>query len=182
MSTVPDRLTRRPARVLPSAVLAIIAIAAGGLGTWLLGAYALDGTWPAPAADAVAAAGSVRLDSPPVLIAAGVVALLGLIFVISAIVPGDSGHRAILADDVPGQVAVSRRDIARRVQRRIEHVDGVHDARVTVEKRRVDVLVHTPVDDTETVRRRSQAVAEETLAQLRPTQPLRPRVRVTRTR
>ncbi|WP_114853958.1 DUF6286 domain-containing protein [Brachybacterium sp. YJGR34] len=177
MSTAPARLARRPARSVPAAVLALLAIAAGGTGLWLFGSFLLDGAWPAAAAEAVSAVGATRLDSTPILIGAGLLGLLGLLLALSGIAPGDPGRRAILADDVPGQTAVSRRDLAHRVQRRIEHVDGVRDARVSVRRRRVDVLVRTPLEDTATVARRTRAEAEAALASLRPSTPLRPRVR-----
>ncbi len=182
MSAISTHLVRRPARVVPTIVLALVAVAAGGLGTWLLGAYALEGAWPGAAAEAIDAIGSARLDATGVLVAAAIIAGLGLSLVVCALVPGDAGHRAILADDVPGQTAVSRRDLGRRVQRRVELVDGVHDVRVTVRRRRVDVLVRTPVDDTDTVLRRSRAAVEDTLTPLRPVTALSPRVRVMQTR
>ncbi|WP_017615120.1 DUF6286 domain-containing protein [Nocardiopsis salina] len=182
MSATPGRLTRRPSRVLPAVLLAITAIAAGGFASWLLAAYAVDGAWPDPAVGLVSEAARMRLDAVPILIGAAVLGLLGIGLVISAIVPGEPALREILADGTPGQTAVSRRDVALRLQRSVEHVDGVQGARVSVRRKRVDVVVRTPVEDTGTVLRRSRSSVEEGLEQLRPVSPLRPRVRVSRTR
>lgn len=182
MSANPGRLTRRPARSLPAVLLAVTAVTVGGLASWLLGSYAIDGAWPAQVAGLVSAVAGMRLDALPVLAGAGVLGLLGLALVICAIVPGDPALREILVDTTPGQTAVSRRDLALRVRRSVEHVDGVQEARVSVRRKRVDVVVRTPVEDTGVVLRRSRSSVETALEQLRPVTPLRPRVRVARTR
>ncbi|MBE2997887.1 alkaline shock response membrane anchor protein AmaP [Nocardiopsis sp. HNM0947] len=182
MSANPGPLTRRPARSLPALLLAVTAITAGAAAAWLLGAYAIDAAWPAPVAGLVSALAGMRLDALPILIGAGALGLFGLALVICAIVPGDPVLREILADGTPGQAAVSRRDLALRVRRSVEHVDGVQGARVSVRRKRVDVVVRTPVEDTGAVLRRSRASVETAVEQLRPVTPLRPRVRVARTR
>lgn len=181
MSRATDRLTRRPPRSVPVTVIAVLAVAVGGIGAWLLGAYLLEGAWPAGSAEAIDGIGATPLDAAPLLIVAGVVGLLGLILLISAILPGDPARREILADETPGQTAVSRRDLSRRVQRSVEHVDGVQGARVSLRRSRLDVLVRTPIEDTETVRRRAHAAVDEAIEQMSPVRALRPRVRILRT-
>ncbi|NUL44605.1 alkaline shock response membrane anchor protein AmaP [Cellulosimicrobium funkei] len=181
MSANPYRLTSRPPRSVPVILLAVLAIAIGGLGVWLLGSYLIDGAWPAGSGAAVDPVGATRFGSTAAQVTAAVVGLVGLILLICAIVPGDPARRAILEDETPGQTAVSRRDLSRRVQRGVEHVDGVQAARVSVRRNRIDVTARTPIEDTETVLRRVRASVDETVAELSPVQALRPRVRIQRT-
>lgn len=182
MSTQPALLTRRPARLAPAVVLALLAALAGTVGAWTLGAYAIDGAWPAQAADALAAGASARFDDLAVQAAAVVVALVGLAFVIAAVIPGDPGHRALRVDDTPGQTALSRRDLARRLRRHVAQVDAVREARVSIRRRRADVLVRTPIQDTAQVLARTRSAVDTALAELRPARDLRARVRVRRDR
>lgn len=182
MSTTPPRLVRRPARSVPAALLGVLLLAAGLLGVWLLGSLLLDGAWPASAQDALADVGGRRLDSSPVLVAAGVLAALSLALLLAALLPGRPSRRLVLRGEVPGATAVPHRDLGRRAVRRVEAVDGVHSARATLSGRRLDVLVRTVVDDSETVLRGARAAAEQAVDELRPETPLRTRVRVQRIR
>lgn len=182
MSTQPALLTRRPARLVPAVLLGLLALVGGLLGAWSLGAYLLDGAWPAGVGEAIAAAASTPLDDIAVQAAAVIVALLGLAFVIAAVVPGDPGHRALQVDDAPGQTALSRRDLARRVRRHVAQVDAVRESRVSIRRRRLDVLVRTPIQDTGQVLARTRSAVDTALAELRPARDLRARVRVRRDR
>lgn len=182
MSTRAHVLTHRPARSTPAIILAFLAIIIGGVLVWVIGGRLLDGSWPESIAERMHQIGALRLDSTPVLITAGVLAVLGLVFLISALIPGDAGRRAILAGEVPGQTAVSRRDIARRVERRVERVDGVADVRARLSGRTLSVHVRTPVDETDPVLRRSRDAVQETIDELAPIIDIRPRVQLSRTR
>lgn len=182
MSTPSRPLTRRPSRTVPLTVMAVTAVAFGGLGTWLLGAYAISGAWPAGTAPRIDDWSALPFESLAWQVTAAVLAVLGLILVLCALLPGDAARRTILEDGTPGQTAVSRRDLARRVQRSVEHVDGVQGARVTLRRSRLQVEVRTPVEDTETVTRRTRQAMEDAVASLEPARPLRPRIRLVRTR
>lgn len=182
MSSTPRRLDRRPARSAPVIVVAVALLAAGVLGIWLLGALVVDGALPAWATGAVDAVGSLRLDSAPMAAAAVLLTVVGLTLLVSAVVPGRSAHRSLLADDIAGMTVMSHRDLGRRVQRRIERADGVQSARVRVGPRRVDALVLTPLDDHDPVRRRIMEAAQDTVAALRPDPIPRVRVRLRRAR
>ena len=173
-------LVRRPPRAIPVVILCVLLLAAGGLGAWLLGTYVVDGNWPRPAADTVSTIGDTSFDSTAMRIGAGLLALLGLVLLLCAIIPGLPSRMRILEDDVPGETAISRRDLARRVEQRVGQVDGVHSVRASVGKRRVDVTVTTLVDDVDAVRTTSTATAEHAITELRPNVPLQPRVRVNR--
>ena len=45
-----QKLIRRPSRSIPSVILALLLLAAGSLGSWLLGHRIVSGTWPDRAA------------------------------------------------------------------------------------------------------------------------------------
>lgn len=182
MSSTPTSLTRRPARTVPVLVVAFLAILVGGAATWLLGTRLLDGTWPASATAAIETVAATRMDAVPVLVVAGLLALVGLVLLVSALIPGDPATRAVLADGTPGETVISTRDLARRVESRALQVDGVLGVDATVRGSRVEVDVRTPIDDTTAVQRRARAATDEALAQLRPVRTLRPDVRTRRTR
>lgn len=182
MSSMPDSLTRRPPRTVPTLLAGILLLALGGLATWILGVRLIEGAWPEQVRSGIETVAGVRMDSVGVLVTAGVLALLGLILLLAAIIPGDPANRRVLEDEIPGETAVSTRDIARRARTRIERVDGVQSVSARVKGKTLDVQVSTPIDDAEGVRHRSLAAADLVLAELRPTKTLRARVRVRRTR
>lgn len=162
-ATTPRRLDRRPTRSVPAALLGLVVLAVGLLAAWLLGAYLIDGAWPDSAQPRLQSIGDLRLDSTPVLVTAGVLAALGLILLLAALLPGRASRSRVLEDEIPGQTAVSHRDLARRVTLRAERVDGVHSARADISGRRLDVLVRTVVDDSESVLRAVVDASEPTV-------------------
>ncbi|WP_291791919.1 DUF6286 domain-containing protein [Brevibacterium sp.] len=182
MSTHPQALTRRPARRVPAIILAFMAITVGGLLVWTIGARLLDGTWSGVGASAAHRIGGLRLDGMPVRIIVGILAIIGLAFLISALVPGAARHLAILAGETPGQTAMSRRDIARRVERQVEQVDGVSAVRARLSGHVLSVQVRTPVDESESILRQVRTAVQETIAELTPVIHIRSRVHLSRTR
>lgn len=173
-------LIRRPSRAIPTGLLAVALVALGGLGSWLLGTYLIDDAWPSAASATVETISGTGLDATAVRIAAVVLAVVGLALLLCALVPGRPSRVRLLGDEIPGETAISRTDLARRIERRTEHVDGVHSASVAVGRRRIDVTVETVVDDTAPVTRGATAAVEQALAELRPAGPARPRVRTHR--
>lgn len=184
MSARPRRSTliRRPPRAIPAGLLAAALLALGAVGCWLLGTYLLQGTWPVAAARVVDAVAGMTLGSTAVRLVAVGLALVGLAWLLAALVPGRPARVRVLDDDVPGETAISRTDLARCIARRTETVDGVHSANATIRRRRIDVLVWTVVDDPRPVSRAASEAVDRTLAELRPTGQLRPRVRTGRKR
>lgn len=182
MSTTPRRLDRRPARSAPVILVAVALLAAGTLGIWLFGSLVIDGAVPAWAAGPVDTVGSLRFDSTAVSVVAALLAAVGLLLLMSAVVPGRSAHRPLMADDIAGMTVMSHRDLGRRVQRRLERTDGVHSARVRVSSHRVNAVVLTPLNDPDRVHRRVVEAARHAVAALRPDPEPRIRVRVRRAR
>lgn len=178
--STPSSLVRRPSRAIPAGLLAVALVVAGGLGVWLLGTYLFDDAWPPAAADAVAAVANSTLDHPIMRVVAIVLAVAGIAMLLAAIIPGRPSRVRLLDDQIPGETAISHRDLARRVQRRAQNVDGVHSARVTVGRRRIDVLVRTVVDDTAPVATAARAAVEHTVRELQFAPSPRSRVRTRR--
>ena len=179
-ATAPRRLDRRPTRSVPVGLLGLALLALGVLAAWLLGSLLIDGAWPAWAASRLQMIGALPLGSTPVLVTAGVLAALGLILLLAALLPGRAARSRVLEDAIPGQTAVSHRDLARRVTLRAERVDGVHSARAAISGRRLDVLVRTVVDDPESVLRAARTAVEDSVDELRPATEFRTRVRIRR--
>ena len=171
-------LVRRPSRAIPVILMSLVLLAAGGVGAWVLGTYLVDGAWPGPAADTVTAVGEIGFDSAAMRIGAGLLGLSGLVLLLCAIIPGLPSRMRILGDDVPGETAITRRDLARRVEQQVGQVDGVHSVRASVGRRRVDVTVTTVVDDVDAVRAASTDTAERAIVELRPDERPEPRIRV----
>ena len=176
-----QKLIRRPSRSVPSVILALLLLTAGGLGAWLLGHRIVNGTWPDRAASTLDAVESTTLGSAAVLITAGIAAVCGLVMILMALWPGVPEHVEILPDAVPGQTAVTRRDLAGLVRTQVEQVDGVHSVAVTARRSRVDVVVLSVLDDLTPVREAARKKADEALQAFKPEGIARSRVRIRHT-
>ena len=176
-----QKLIRRPSRSVPSVILALLLLTAGGLGAWLLGHRIVNGTWPDRAASTLDAVESTTLGSAAVLITAGIAAVCGLVMILMALWPGVPERVEILPDAVPGQTAVTRRDLSGLVRTQVEQVDGVHSATVRVRRSRVDVVVLSVLDDLNPVQEAARKTTDEALETLQPAGITRSRVRIKRT-
>ena len=90
------KLIHRPSRSAPAALLALLLLALGSLGIWLLGYRLITGVWPQRAVTTLQAISSASFDSTWVLIIAGVAAVCGLAMLIAALLPGKFDRVAIL--------------------------------------------------------------------------------------
>ena len=180
MRTPVPSLIRLPSRTIPSIILALLLLTAGGLGAWITGHRIITGSWPTPADTALSAIGSATVGSPAALAVAFFIALCGLSMILSALWPGLPGRLEILPDD-PGQTATKRRDLADLIRAQVEQVDGVHSVTVAVRRSRVDVLVRSVLDNLDPVQDAARQQTNEALALLAPMGISRSRVRVQRT-
>ena len=180
MSTPVPSLIRLPSRTIPSIILALLLLTAGGLGAWITGHRIITGSWPTPADTALSAIGSATVGSPAALAVAFFIALCGLSMILSALWPGLPGRLEILPDDLPGQTATKRRDLADLIRAQVEQVDGVQSVTVAV-RSRVDVLVRSVLDNLDPVQDAARQQTNEALALLAPMGISRSRVRVQRT-
>ena len=178
MSNTPRRLTRRPTRTVPATILSIALIILGGFGCWIVGSHYAGAELPPDIAASLEQAAGLRLDSTAFQTTAVVLALIGLILLICALWPGQPSRMGAFGSDVPGETAIARSDVARRLKMRVLRVDGVHSANVHVGSQRADVRVATVVDDSEQVRRAAEEAVTEALQELRPASELASRVTV----
>ena len=181
MRTPVPKLIRRPSRSTPSVLLALLLLTAGGLGAWLAGHRIVTGTWPDRTVTTLDAIGSAALGSVAVLIVAGIAAVCALAMILAALWPGLPERVELLPDAVPGQTAVRRRDLANLVRNQVEQIGGVHSATVTTRRSRVDVVVHTVLDDLDPVQEAARKKTDEALETLQPAGITRSRVRIKRT-
>ena len=61
-----QKLIRRPSRSIPSIILALLLLTAGGLGAWLLGHRIVSGTWPDRAVTTLDAVSYTHLTLPTI--------------------------------------------------------------------------------------------------------------------
>lgn len=176
-----QKLISHPSRSIPSVILALLLLAAGSLGTWLVGHRIVSGAWPDRTVPMLDTIRSTPLGSTAVLITAGITAVYGLTMILIALWPGVPERIAILPDSVPGQTAVTRRDLAGMVKTQVEQVDGVHSVTVRAHRSRVDIIVLSVLDDLTPVCEAAHKKADEALQTLKPIGITRSRVRIRRT-
>lgn len=184
MSARHDRpgLVRRPSRAVPVALVGLGLMVLGSLGLWLLGTYVAEGRWPVAAANSVDSLAWTNLESLVAQAVAGVLAVLGLALLLAAAWPGRPSRLVVLEDDIPGETAMSRRDLARYLESAAGRVDGAHSAAVSPGRRRIDVEVVTVVDDPAPVIAAATYAVDGAVEELRPTGASTTRVRARRHR
>lgn len=180
MRTPVPAIVYRPTRSAPATLLALLLLIVGGLGTWLTAYRFLKGVWPQRAVTTLDAVGAASLGSIAVLVAAGVAATFGLFLLIAALWPGRPKNVAFLPDDIPGQTALSRSDLATLVKRQVEQIAAIRSASATVRRSRVDVVVFSDADDLDAVREAASKKTNEALEIFRPVGITHGRVRVKR--
>ncbi|MFB0835979.1 DUF6286 domain-containing protein [Arthrobacter halodurans] len=141
-------LRRRPARVVP-ATIAALAVTAIGAALAVLGVLRLqDGRWLAAAAS-LSGAGKLPWGAPGVAAVGGVAALLGLVLLLSGLLPGRTGNVPTpvpAADAVESaEAVVTRRGVEQLVENRIRGLDGVGRSRARLRGNRLRLSVGTPL-------------------------------------
>ena len=154
MRTPVPAIVYRPTRSAPATLLALLLLIVGGLG---------KGAWPQRAVTTLDAVGAASLVSIAVLVAAGVAAAFGLFLLIAALWPGRPKHVAFLPDDIPGQTALHRSDLAILVKRHVEQLATIRSASATVRRSRVEVVVFSDADDLDAVREAASKKTDEAL-------------------
>lgn len=161
-------LVYRPTRSSSATVLALLLIIVGGLSTWLTGYRLLTGAWPQRTVTTLGEVGAASLGSIAVLVAAGIAAAFGFFLLIAALWPGRPKHVAFLPDDIHGQTALHRSDLAILVKRHVEQLATIRSASATVRRSRVDVVVFSDADDLDAVREAASKKTDEALEVFNP--------------
>ena len=107
-------------------------------------------------------------------------AAFGFFLLIAALWPGRPKHVAFLPDDIHGQTALHRSDLAILVKRHVEQLATIRSASATVHRSRVDVVVFSDADDLDAVREAASKKADEALEVFNPEGITRSRVRAKR--
>ena len=116
----------------------------------------------------------------PCLSQPGIAAAFGFFLLIAALWPGRPKHVAFLPDDIHGQTALHRSDLAILVKRHVEQLATIRSASATVHRSRVDVVVFSDADDLDAVREAASKKADEALEVFNPEGITRSRVRAKR--
>ena len=99
---------------------------------------------------------------------------------VAALWPGRPKHVAFLPDDIPGQTALHRSDLAILVKMHVEQLATIRSASATVRRSRVDVVVFSDADDLDAVREAASKKTDEALEVFNPEGITRSRVRAKR--
>lgn len=179
-------LRRRPARMIPSVLVCLAILIPAGCLLWAIVVRFIEGTWPEPIASGAPAVLATPLSDPGVIAAAVVLALLGAVLILCAVIPGSHRHSRL---DVAGELRTGSQETvlthtgtAHILRARTGRLDGVEAVTAGVTGRRAQLTVHTPLHETREVTDRVRAVAEDTLAGIPFTRPPAVSVRPGRSR
>ncbi|MGV0111765.1 DUF6286 domain-containing protein [Arthrobacter sp. CP30] len=151
MSTRSQSLRRRSGRSLPATLTAVVLLALAGVGAWVGISRLLSGTWPSFLALIRQSLSSLTWASPALWAAAIILAILGLILLLAAILPGQ--HTTLTLTNPDGtdphtaETVISRRGVAKLASEHLDQADGVDSASVTATAKKITALVRTPLHD-----------------------------------
>ena len=149
-------LRRRPSRVVPASIVAVVLLAVGVLAVVAAVSRLVNGTWPSQVTSAASAVAGLTWGSGAIIAAAAVLAVLGLVLVVASIKPGGLKSAALRSDGA-GVVAereyvISTRAIAKLAVARADDVDGVDKVSASASGRKVQVAVTTSSEQRDAVR------------------------------
>ncbi len=171
-------MMRRPRRAVPATVTALALLSVCVL-TAISVIQLLAGTRPLISYAALAdLAHTTRWDSLGVAIAAGVVMLIGLVLLLTAILPGKPVVIPLSATDTGATIdaGASRRSLRSTLRAAANAVDGVTSAKLRLRRRAVTAVVRTHRTTPEGLTEAVRAAIEHRLDQIAPA--TRPAVRV----
>lgn len=174
-------MIRRPRRSLTASLVALVLLVAAVLVTWSC-VQVLLGRTPIVPFGAIGAAGAA-VTAQGVLAAAAVVAALGMVLLVVAILPG---RPTVLPLANRGEVApvagATRRSLRHAVAASAGSVDGVDRASATISGRTVTATVHTPFRAGPELTEQVRTAVTARLHDIALARPLRVRVRTTAAR
>lgn len=164
-------LRHRPSRAVPALILGTLLLAAGVALVWAALALLSTGSWPVFLAGPLDWLTGLTWNDPGAWAVGAAAAVVGLVLLAAALVPGPFNALRLRAPGDEGQVAVAgaqeivmtRRAVARYAAAHCEYVDGVGSASATASARAVHLNVTTALHETGELRGR---VIAEVRAQL----------------
>jgi hypothetical protein len=154
------RLRRRPSRVVPAAITAVVLLALGVLTAIAAVARLVTGRWASQVAEPARSISGLTWGSTAVITTGVVVAVLGLILLVAGVKRG--GFRTATLSPPPGgsvdttDYVISTRAIAHLAAAQADTVDGVDKISVSASGQRVQVKVTTQSEQTTQIRDRVQ--------------------------
>lgn len=171
-------MIRRPRRVLPATLAALVLLAAGVVVAVSCIQVVLGRVPWLPFGSAAAAAADLAWNAPAVLAGAAVVAALGIVVLLGALVPGTPTVMPLAGAHAGPAAGVTRSSLVRALTAAAAGVDGVGSAAVRVRARTVTTTVRTPLRDPGTLVDEVRAATVERLADVALLRSPRIRVRV----
>jgi len=176
----------RPRRMVPATIVAAVIFIVAALAAAGIIAGLLDRRIAILHVDAIASwLSRTSWDDPAALAIGGVLAVLGLVLILIALVPGRPRVVGLSTGRPDVLMGITRRGLRCVAATAAGDVDGVERARAKARGRRVRVKVSTPLRDradASAVGERTRAAVAEALDQLDLTRPAKVKVRVRRSR
>lgn len=170
-------MIRRPRRTVPATIAALVVLAAAVVVT-ISCIQVIVGSPPLIPFGALGAlAGDTSWNDPAVLAAGAVLALIGIVLLACALLPGTPQVLALATGNDHTDAGVARRSLANDLTSHARRADGITGAHVTVGGRTVKVIAHTPLRDHSGLSERVRELVGERLDDINLAR--RPRLRVT---
>lgn len=179
-------MIRRPRRVVPASIVALLVLAAMVLLVWSCVQILLGQQPVLPFAELAEQGSGLTWNALPVLIAGGVLAALGLVLLACAWLPG--APNVLPLAEVDGDAAghtrtgATRRGVRQAVSTAAGRVDGVSGATAQVTPGRVRTTVNTSLNDTSALAGQVRTAVDEQLTTIALRRAPKLSVRVNRTR
>lgn len=152
---------RRPSRVIPNALVALVLLAAGGLLSWAAIARLSSGSWPQPVNSWVTTLRSLRWQDPSLLWVAGALALIGVVLLLCVLVPGRRHNQLVTPVLSQGaEETLTLGALSAYVESALQQVDGVHQASARSRAGAVRASVRTPLRDRDGLGKQATAAAQ----------------------
>ncbi len=140
-------MIRRPRRTIPATITGVVVLAAAALAA-ISCIQLIAGTPPLiPFTTVGRFAATTTLNDPAVLAGGAVLALLGVVLLACALLPGTPQVLALASTNDHTDAGVARLSLARDLTAHAAAADGITDAHVTVGARAVTVNAHTALRD-----------------------------------
>lgn len=151
-----NALRRRPSRTVPAVIVALLLLAFAVAMVWLSVLRIASGAWPSFVVEAANWAQDVSWGSTTAITAAAGAAVIGVVLLLWAIIPGQYTAMRVRNEDLDSvgattEVVMSRRSVARLATARADEVDGVAAVSTSVGGRSVTLSITTPSSDRDAV-------------------------------
>ncbi|GAA3753239.1 hypothetical protein HDA32_004492 [Spinactinospora alkalitolerans] len=171
--------TFRPYRSWPAFIAgALLMVVAGLAAAEVISALVGSPLRLLPFERAAGYAGGARWSDPTVQVASGVLALIGLVLISLALVPGRGRWTALRTEDPNLVVGLSKSGLRRALAAAACDVDGVRSAHVKVGRSRVKVRAHTELRRDEELPEQVRSAVRQRVAELAPVRELKVRTQV----